>query len=150
PVSAEDKVCYAGDAGAVAVGTSRYVACDAADAIEVDYDPLEAAVDVEKAAEAGAPILFEEFGTNVAFRLEMPNPAVDQAFRSAEKVVKIRIEQQRLLPAAMEPRASAAQWEAGTRQLTLWSSTQIPHLLRTQLAEALKLPESRVRVIAPE
>src|SRR5439155_13375650 len=90
------------------VATSRYVARDAADAIEVDYDPLEAAVDVEKAAEAGAPILFEEFGTNVAFRVETPSPAVDQAFRSAEKVVKVRIEQQRLLPAAMEPRASAA------------------------------------------
>jgi aerobic carbon-monoxide dehydrogenase large subunit len=150
PVLAEGKVRYVGEPVAAIVATSRYIARDAADAIEVDYDPLEAAVDVEKAAEAGAPILFEEFGTNVAFRLEMPNPAVDQAFRSAEKVVKIRIEQQRLLPAAMEPRASAAQWEAGTRQLTLWSSTQIPHLLRTQLAEALKLPESRVRVIAPE
>jgi aerobic carbon-monoxide dehydrogenase large subunit len=150
PVLAEDKVRYVGEPVAVAVATSRYVARDAAEAIEVDYDPLEAAVDVEKAAEAGAPILFEEFGTNVAFRVETPNPAVDQAFRAAEKVVKIRIEQQRLLPTAMEPRAAAAQWEGGTRQLTLWSSTQIPHLLRTQLAEALKLPESRVRVIAPE
>jgi carbon-monoxide dehydrogenase large subunit len=150
PVLAEDKVRYVGEPVAVAVATSRYVARDAAEAIEVDYDPLEAAVDVEKAAEAGAPILFEEFGTNIAFRVETPNPAVDQAFRAAEKVVKIRIEQQRLLPTAMEPRAAAAQWEGGTRQLTLWSSTQIPHLLRTQLAEALKLPESRVRVIAPE
>jgi aerobic carbon-monoxide dehydrogenase large subunit len=150
PVLAEGKVRYVGEPVAVAVATSRYVARDATDAIEVDYDPLEAAVDVEKAAEAGAPILFEEFGTNVAFRAETPNPAVDQAFRAAEKVVKIRIEQQRLLPAAMEPRATAAQWEGGARQLTLWSSTQIPHLLRTQLAEALKLPESRIRVIAPE
>ena len=65
-------------------------------------------------------------------------------------IVKLRIVQQRLIPMAMEPRATVAQWDRGTRQLTVWSATQMPHILRTHLAEVLRLPENHVRVIAPE
>ncbi len=64
--------------------------------------------------------------------------------------MKLRIEQQRLVPMAMEPRATVADWNPSSKELTVWTSTQIPHLLRTQLAEGFGLPESRVRVIAPE
>jgi len=150
PLLAEGKVRYVGEPVTVVVATSRSVARDALDLIEVDYEPLDAIVDPEQAAEAGSPLLHEEFGDNIAFRVEVPNPAVDQAFKEAEVRIKLRMIQQRLIPMAMEPRATVAQWDRGTKQLTVWSSTQIPHLLRTQIAEALRLPENRVRVIAPE
>jgi len=150
PVLAEGKVRFVGEPVAAVVATSRYVARDAIDLIEVDYDPLDAAVDVEKSAESGAPAVHDEFGDNIAYRMPVANPAVDEAFKQADKVVKIRIEQQRVIPMAMEPRATVAHWDPGQKSLTVWSSTQIPHLLRTQLAESLKLPEIKVRVIAPE
>src|SRR5438309_2273029 len=150
PVLADGKVRFVGEPIAAVVATSRYVARDAVDLIEVDYDALDAAVDVEKAAESGAPAVHEEFGDNIAYRMPVANPAVDEAFKQAEKVVKLRIEQQRVIPMAMEPRAVLAHWDPGQKSLTVWSSTQIPHLLRSQLAESLKLPEIKVRVIAPE
>jgi carbon-monoxide dehydrogenase large subunit len=150
PLLAAGKVRYVGEPVAVVVATSRYIARDALDLIEVDYDPLDAVVDPEQAAEPSSPLLHEELGDNIAFRVEVPNPAVDQAFKEAEIRIKLRMVQQRLIPMAMEPRATVAQWERGTKQLTVWSATQIPHLLRTQIAEALRLPENRVRVIAPE
>ncbi len=150
PLLAEGKVRYVGEPMAVVVATSRYVARDALDLIEADYDPLDAVVDPEKAAEAGSTLLYEEFGDNIVFRMEVPNPAVDQALQEADVVVKLRIVQQRLVPMAMEPRVTVAQWDRGMKQLTVWSATQIPHLLRTQIAEALRVPENHVRVIAPE
>jgi carbon-monoxide dehydrogenase large subunit len=150
PVLAEGKVRYVGEPVAVVVATSRYVARDALDLIEVDYDPLDAVVDPEQAATPGSVLLHEEFGDNIAFRVEVPNPAIDQALKEADSVVKLRIVQQRLIPMAMEPRVTVAQWDRGMKQLTVWSSTQMPHILRTHLADILRLPENRVRVIAPE
>ncbi|HKA55329.1 MAG TPA: xanthine dehydrogenase family protein molybdopterin-binding subunit, partial [Candidatus Binatia bacterium] len=150
PLLAEGKVRYVGEPVAAVVATSRYAARDALDLIEVDYDPLEAVADPEKAAEPGSALLYEEFGDNIAFRTEVPNPAVEQALREADAVVKLHIVQQRLIPMAMEPRATVAHWDRGMKQLTVWSATQIPHLLRTQIAEALRVPENHVRVIAPE
>ncbi|NOT57161.1 MAG: xanthine dehydrogenase family protein molybdopterin-binding subunit [Deltaproteobacteria bacterium] len=150
PLLAVGKVRYVGEPVAVVIATSRYVARDATDLIEVEYDALDAVVDPEKAAERDSVPIHETFGDNIAFRTEVPNPAVEQALKEADTVVKLRIVQQRLVPMAMEPRATVAQWDRGTKQLTVWSSTQIPHLLRTQIAEALRLPENHVRVIAPE
>jgi aerobic carbon-monoxide dehydrogenase large subunit len=148
---AVDRVRYVGEPVAVVVATDRYKARDAADAIEIDAEPLDAAVDVEKAAEAGAPVLHEELGDNIAFRnVGGQAEEVDKALRSADHVIKLRIEQQRLVPMAMEPRATVADWNPSSKELTVWTSTQIPHLLRTQLAEGFRLPESRVRVVAPE
>ncbi len=150
PVLAIGKVRFVGEPVVVAVASDPYKAQDALDLVEVDYDMLEAVVDPEKALEAGAPIIHEEFGTNLATRAEVPNPAVDEAMKKADKVIKFRIVNQRLAPAAMEPRGVVAQWHAGMQQLTVWSSTQIPHLLRSQLAEQLKIGENKLRVIAPE
>ncbi len=149
PVLAKGKVRYVGEAIAAVVATSRYAARDAVDLIDVDYDPLEAVVDVEKAA-AGGTLVHDEFGDNIVVTMPVANPAVDAAFKDADKVVKLRIEQQRVIPMAMEPRAVVAHWERGPKQMTIWSSTQIPHLLRTQLAPVLKIPEAKIRVIAPE
>ncbi|HYA34261.1 MAG TPA: xanthine dehydrogenase family protein molybdopterin-binding subunit [Candidatus Binataceae bacterium] len=150
PVLAIDKVRYVGEPVAVAVATDAYKAQDALDQIDVDYDALDAVVDPEKALESRAHLVHEEFGTNLAMRVEVPNPAVDEAMRKADKVIKFRIVNQRLAPMPMEPRGVVAQWHAGLKQLTVWSSTQIPHLLRSQLAEMLKIGENKIRVIAPE
>ncbi|HEY6421059.1 MAG TPA: xanthine dehydrogenase family protein molybdopterin-binding subunit [Candidatus Binataceae bacterium] len=150
PVLAQGKVRFVGEGVAIAIAASPYLAQDALDLIEVDYDALEAVVDPEKALDPDAPILHEEFGDNLVTRAAVPNPAVDEAMRTADKIIKFRVMSQRLAPIPMEPRGAAAQWHAGLKQLTLWSSTQIPHLLRSQLAEMLKLGENRIRVIAPE
>ncbi|HZO81988.1 MAG TPA: xanthine dehydrogenase family protein molybdopterin-binding subunit [Candidatus Binataceae bacterium] len=150
PALAIGKVRYVGEPVAVVVATDAYRAQDAVDLIEVDYDPLDAVVDPEKAIADGAPILHEEFGTNVSLRMEVPSPAIDDAMRNADKVIRFRIVNQRLAPIPMEPRGVVAQWNAGQRYLTLWTSTQIPHMVRSRLAETLKLGEHRIRVIAPE
>ncbi len=150
PVLAIGKVRFVGEPVVVAVASDSYKAQDALDLVEVDYDMLDAVVDPEKALEAGAPIIHDEFGTNLVTRAEVPNPAVDEGMKKADKIIKFRILNQRLAPAPMEPRGVVAQWHAGMQQLTVWSSTQIPHLLRSQLAEQLKLGENKVRVIAPE
>jgi len=107
-------------------------------------------IDPEKALDSGAPILHEEFGTNSVTLASVPNPAVEDAMRHADKIIKFRIYNQRLAAVPMEPRGTVAKWESGYKQLTVWSSTQIPHLLRSQLAEQLKLGENKIRVIAPE
>lgn len=145
-----DKVYYVGHPVAVVVAEDRYQARDALDLIEVDYEPLTPITDPEKALEPGAPVIHEEFGTNLAFTWKIEGGEVDKAFAEAEVVVKQRLVNQRLIPVPMEPRGVVAYWYPGENQLTLWTSTQIPHLVRTMLAQMLGLPENRVRVIAPD
>ena len=150
PPLADGKVRYVGEPVAVVVADDSYRARDAADLVEVDYEPLDPVTDPEKALEKGAPLLHEQFKTNQAcvWRLEGGFP--DKAFKKAHKIVRQRLVNQRLIPVSMETRGVLASYDPGTEQLTVWSSTQIPHLLRTQIAVMLGVPEMRVRVIAPE
>jgi carbon-monoxide dehydrogenase large subunit len=150
PVLARGKVRYVGDPVAVVVATDPYIARDAIELITADFDPLPAVVDPEKALEAGAPLLHENFGTNLAAKAEATPPGFDKAMSEADKTLKFRLINQRLTPTMMEPRGVVGQWDRGYRQLTVWSSTQIPHLLRSQLADMLHLAENKIRVIAPE
>ena len=151
---ATDKVRYVGDPVASVVTDGAYAAADAAGLVDVDYEPLPAVVDPEEALADGAPLLFEEFGTNLAHRQVREAGDVEAAFRLADRVVELRILNQRVLPTALETRGCVADWQPGTAgesgALTLWSSTQIPHSIRTKLSKLLGLPENRVRVIAPE
>jgi aerobic carbon-monoxide dehydrogenase large subunit len=147
---ATDKVRCVGDAVAVIVATDRYTAKDALEAIEVEYETLPAVTDPERALAEGAPLLYEEFGTNQATHSVQTGGDLDAAFAQADRIVTLRLVNQRVFPTAMEPRCAAADYHAGTNTLTLWASTQIPHSLRTQLAGLLGLPENQVRVIAPE
>jgi carbon-monoxide dehydrogenase large subunit len=144
------KVRHVGEAVAVVVATDRYAARDALELITVDYDPLPVAVDMERALERGAPVVHEEWSDNLAYTFEITMGDIDKAFREAEVTIRQRILNQRLVPLAMEPRGVAANYHAAQRRLELWSSTQVPHILRTHLANMLHLPENRVRVIAPE
>ena len=147
---AQDRVYYAGHPVAVVVATDRYIAQDAADLVEVDYEPLQAVTDPEKAIAPGAPAVHPEWADNVAFTFHQEGGDNAQAFRDAEVVVKQRITSQRLIPSAMETRGVLAEWRAGEKSLTLHSSTQIPHLLRTLVAAILGMPENLLRVITPE
>jgi aerobic carbon-monoxide dehydrogenase large subunit len=150
PVLAEGKVRYVGEPVAAVVAADPYKAQDALDLVEVDYDPLDAVVDPEKALEPGAPLIHETFGTNLVHRAEVPGPGVEQAMQKAHRIVRFRVVNQRLAPVPIEARGVVAQWHRASGQLTLWSSTQIPHLLRSALAGMLNLAENRTRVIAPE
>ncbi len=144
------KVRRVGEPVALVVATDRYVARDALELITVEYDPLPAVVDMEKALAPGAPVVHEEWDDNLAYTFEMVAGDIDQALREAEVTIRQRILNQRLVPLAMESRGVVANYHAAQRSLELWSSTQIPHILRTYVATTLHLPENRVRVIAPE
>lgn len=148
-VLARDKVYFVGQPIAAVVATDRYAARDAVDLIMCDYEELPVVVDVEEAAKGG-PVIYEEYGDNIAYRLTTGEGDIDAAMAAADRVVKQRIVHQRLAPIAMEPRAVLARYLPGEQELTLWSSTQIPHLLRTQIALMLGFPENKLRVIAPE
>ncbi|MCU0513964.1 MAG: molybdopterin-dependent oxidoreductase [Anaerolineae bacterium] len=152
PVLATDRVRYVGDGIAIVLAETRYLAEDAAGAIHVEYEELPAVVNPEEATRDGAPQLFDDVPHNIAFRWIMnPNPeGLKQAFDSADLVIKERIVQQRLLPTAMEPRACAAQWNAGTQELTIWVTSQNPHIHRFILSGMTGVPEHKLRIIAPE
>src|SRR6266478_4953499 len=130
---AQDKVRFFGDPVAVVIADDRYTARDARDLIEVDYEPLPAAIDLEKAMQPDAPVLYEEFGTNVALGIHPPTDEIDKVFEQTKAdggvVVKQRLVNQRLIPNAMETRGVVAEFRKGDKKLTVWSSSQIPHIL---------------------
>ncbi|MDQ2856591.1 MAG: xanthine dehydrogenase family protein molybdopterin-binding subunit, partial [Acidobacteriota bacterium] len=148
-VLAQDKVFFVGHPIAAVVATSRYAARDAVDQVAVDYDDLPVVVDVEAAAQGG-PVIHEAFADNIAYKLTAGEGNIDEALASSDRVIKQRIVHQRLAPIAMEPRGVLARYFPGEEELTVWSSTQIPHLLRTQLALMIGFPENKLRVITPE
>ncbi len=149
-VLAIDKVCYVGEGVAVVVAEDRYIARDALDLIQAEYEPLPVVSDPEKALAPGAPVIHSEWPDNVAFRSEQKQGNLTKAFKEAHKIVKQRLVHQRLAPIAIEPRGVVAQYLSADKELTVWSSTQIPHMLKSHLSQMLKLPEDQVRVIAPE
>jgi aerobic carbon-monoxide dehydrogenase large subunit len=146
PPMAVDEVRYVGEAVAVVVARDRYSAADALAAIDVDYEPLPPVLDIRTALEEGAPKVHE--AGNKSYEWVFANGDIDAAFRDAPVVVERTFRQQRLIPCAMEPRAVVAQWIDD--QVTLWSATQIPHVLRFALSAFFAIPEQNVRVIAPD
>ncbi|HWD07168.1 MAG TPA: molybdopterin cofactor-binding domain-containing protein [Amycolatopsis sp.] len=154
PVLADGQVNFAGEGIAVVVARSAAEAHDALEAIDVEYDELPVVLDMEAALAEGAPLVHEELGTNKnafwAFDSAEAGTGgnVEDAIASSEIVVKRRFRQQRLIPAFMEPRACVV--DPTGAQLTMWSATQVPHILRVMMALTLGLPEHKVRVIAPD
>ena len=149
-ILATDRVYYCGHAVAAVVATDRYLARDAADLVEVDYVPHRAVADPEKALEPGAPAVHPEWPDNIAFTHYHDGGDVDKAFAEADVVVRQRIISQRLIPTAIEGRGVVASWNSGDKTVTLYSSTQIPHLMRSAVAGMLSIAENRLRVITPE
>jgi len=150
PPLAVDTVRFVGDAVAVVVAESRAAAKDAAALVEVDYEPLPVVVNQEEAVQPGAPQLHPDVPNNIAFHWKVAGGDISDAFGSADVVVKQRFYNQRLIPNAMETRGSAAQYNAGTGELTIWLTSQNPHIHRVLLSGILNVPEHRLRVIAPE
>ena len=150
PPLAVGKVRFQGDAVAAVVADSRAAAQDALELIEVDYEQLPAVVDPEKAIAEGAPRVHDEIENNISFRWTVAGGDVEQAFREADHVVEQRLINQRLIPNAIECRGAMALYQEATGDLTLWSSTQIPHLVRLLLTLTIGHPENHLRVISPD
>ncbi|WP_232661731.1 xanthine dehydrogenase family protein molybdopterin-binding subunit [Pseudonocardia sp. TRM90224] len=159
PVLASSTVHFAGEGVAVVVARSAAHARDAADLVEVDYNPLEPVLDMEAAAADGATLVHPDLGTNQSATWVFDSAgagtggSVDDAISAAESdadsiVVRRRFRQQRLIPAFMEPRACVV--DPTGEQMTIYSATQIPHILRTMTTVVLGVPESKLRVVAPD
>jgi aerobic carbon-monoxide dehydrogenase large subunit len=145
---ARGKIGYVGQAVAVVVGDDKYAVVDAAEDVVVEYEPLPVVVDMEKALEAGAPLVHDEFGTNRSHEWSLGGGDVEKGFADADVVIEQRIVNQRTAGAPIEPRAVLAEWHAD--RVTLHTTTQIPHILRLQLAVMLGIAEDRIRVLAPD
>ena len=150
PVLAKGKVCYVGQPVAVVVAEDRYLAKDALDLIEVEYDPLAPVMDPFWAAEEDSPPIHEAMGSNVALRIYEGPGDVEDTFAGAACVVRQRFSGLRISAAPMEGRAMLAHYQPEEKFLTLWTSTQGPHTVKAYLSELLNLPLDNVRVIAPD
>jgi carbon-monoxide dehydrogenase large subunit len=152
PVLSVDQVRYVGDRVAFVVAETKEQARDAADLIEIDYEPLPAVVNLEDAVKDGAPKVWDNNQNgNVGFRLMFGNKdAADAAFANARHVVKLRVENNRLAPNAMEPRVAIGDYSAADDQYTLHTASQNPHGVREELSHVFHIPESRIRVISPD
>ncbi len=146
---ATDEARYQGDPVAVVVAESRALAKDAAELVEVDYEPLPSVAGVEKALEDGAPLVHEDLGTNECYVWKLDAGDARAAIEAADVVVTRRYFQPRLIPNAMETRGVLARVDP-TGDITLWSATQTPHIQRFVLQLVLGVPESKIRVIAPD
>jgi carbon-monoxide dehydrogenase large subunit len=147
---ARDKVRYVGEGVAVVIAESRHVAEDALDLIEVDYEALDAVVDPVAAIEQAAATLHDEAPDNVAARLLLSTGDVDAAFARADRIFTERLDMQRYTGIPLETRGVVANRDPVTDELTIWASTQWPHIMRGIAAGMLGLPERSVRVILPD
>jgi len=149
-VLAPSEVCFVGEAVAMVVAESRYMAEDAAAAIEVDYEPLPAVANLEQALAPGAPKVRREAPSNVLTDFRIAYGDVAGAFARAAHVFRERLEQHRGAAHPIEGRGVVARYEPGDDRLTVWSSTQMPHDLWMTLAALLGMPDERIRVSAPD
>jgi len=148
---ATDKVRFVGEIVAAVVAENPYVAYDALNLIDVDYERLPAVVNVEDALKPGAPQIHDNAPGNVAFKWRFRGGEdIDKVFSQADVVIRQRMVQQRLIPSAMEPRAAVASYNKSTGELTLWLTSQNPHVHRVLIAGSLGIPEHKLRVIAPD
>ena len=147
---ASDKARYAGDGVAVVVAESRALAKDAAELVEVDYEPLPAVTDVGEAKSDSAPLVHDEYDENRAYTWTLQNGEIDRLFSEAAVTVKEHDRQQRLIPNAIEPRSVLVQPVRATDEYTMWSATQVPHIARVTLSGTTGIPETKLRVIAPD
>jgi carbon-monoxide dehydrogenase large subunit len=150
PALSDGKVRFAGEPVAVVVAADPAVAADAVETIFVDYGPLDVVIDPEAALAKDAPIIHEQWDSNLAFRWGPKGENVGNIFARAAHSIELRLENQRVIANAMEPRAVLASHDATSGVTTLWLTTQAPHVAREDLACTLGVEESSLRVIAPE
>ena len=150
PALAQDVVTMVGYPIAAVVATDRSLARDAAELVQVEYEPLDPIVDPEQALDSASPKLFPELGTNLGYRIRKEGGDVDAALARADRRVSLRVQHSRLAPVPMEPRGILASFDRAADHLTMWRSTQSPFGTRTMLAAVLERPEASIRVIAPD
>jgi carbon-monoxide dehydrogenase large subunit len=147
---ASEEVRYLGDGVAVVVAESPAAAQDAAELVDVEYEPLPVVTEVDAALDDGAPLVHPELETNRCFRLAFTNGDVDRLFEEAEIRLTRTFRQQRVLASPMEPRVAVAEPHEATGEYVLWTSTQVPHLIRRTIGSCVGMPEHALRVIAPD
>ena len=153
PLLVADKARHVGDGVAIIIAEDRYIARDAADLVEVEYDVLDAVVDAKAATAEGAPLVHDDVPNNTSFDWALGNPIeeVDAAIDSAHHVTTLEFVNQRLVPNAIEPRSAIGAYDATSDHYTLYTSSQNPHLIRLLMcAFVLGLPEHKVRVVSPD
>ncbi|MDA4128972.1 MAG: xanthine dehydrogenase family protein molybdopterin-binding subunit [Thaumarchaeota archaeon] len=146
---AKEKVRYVGEPVAAVAAVSRSIAEDAVELIEVDYDPLRPVVDAENALKDDSAVLYEDWGDNVIFHDVLRSKGTKDAFSEADFVFKERLVSNRYSPTPIENRAILASYDKEKEFLTIWASTQFPHVMRTFLSQVLGFAENHIRVIAP-
>jgi carbon-monoxide dehydrogenase large subunit len=146
---AKDKVKFAGEPIVMVLAESRYIAEDALADIQIDYEPLEAVVDLEKGLQAESPVIHEEIGSNVSAHVVQTKGDYESVKKDAALVVKRRFSYEHGCAAAIENRGIVAEWDRRAGRLTVWDTTQAPVVIRNGLAGMLGLSERQVRVIAP-
>ncbi len=147
-----DKVRHVGDRVAIVLAETPYKAADALDLIEMDYEPLPAAIGPRAVTEDGAAQVHDDVPNNISYEWEIGDKeAHDKAFAEADHVVELELINQRLIATAMEPRAAVAQWNDFTEEMTLWTTSQNPNLTRVVMsAFTLQIPEHKLRLISPD
>ena len=146
----DDMLHYAGEGVAAVVAENKFIANQAVELIEVDYDVLPAVVDPEKALEKDAPLVIPEWGDNVLIRTKASGGDTEKAFKEADFIIKDRIRSHRYKSTPIEPRCYVADYDAANASLTFYATTQQPHPLRTILSDVMKLDEPKVRVVQPD
>ncbi len=146
---APERVRYVGEPVAIVVADSPHIAEDGAEEVEVEWEPLDSVGSLATALADGAPLLYEDWPDNVAGVFEQEMGDVDAAFAAADVIVSERVQIQRQFACSLETRGVVAEWDPFADELTIWSSTQILHILRDLLSAVLGLPEQRIRVVVP-
>jgi aerobic carbon-monoxide dehydrogenase large subunit len=149
PCLALGKVRYVGEPIAAVLADSRYLAEDAAELVRVDYEELPPVTDPEAAMRAGSPLVHEEFGDNIVMRVAGSAGDIEEAFRGADFVLRERFHTNRHAAIPLEGRATLAKLDSNG-DITLWTSTQTPHLVRSRVADIMRFPEHKLRVIGPD
>ncbi len=150
PVLARGKARFVGEAVVAVVAADRALAEDGAAAVEIEWEELEPAVDPERARESGAPLVHEEWPDNVFQKVEFAAGDIEAAFSGADLVVSERFRTGRHMALPMEGRGIVASFDPASGMLTVWASTQMPHVLRAEIARVLGCAENSVRVIATD
>ncbi len=140
------KVRYIGDPVAVVLAETSYAAMDARDLVDVDYEPLPAVIDSEASGASAASLLYDEFGTNVAFRSQSGGGDIDATFEKADRIVRLRLVNQRLASSSMEPRACMFDFDPSSGQLSAWLSSQSIYRARETLSNTLGIDRSHIHV----
>lgn len=144
-----DRVRFVGEGVAAVLARDRYIARDARELIRVDYQVLEAVADPERALTDEAPVLHDFIGSNLAYEMSLGNETA-VAIAASDLVIRERLVNQRVIPNSMETRGVVARYDRWQEQMTVWLSTQAPHLMRREFSRFLDFPEHRLRVIAPD